>query len=442
MSTMLIGGAMLKYYTDFIGLDPIIYGIAFLIYGIWNGINDIFIGYSSDRLSFHPKKGKRKRLMKTSLPFAVIGFFLLIFNQPTWSSLIIFIILVTGFCVFDLALTIFGINYAALLLEVSEDPNERGSISVITGWLNFVPMAIISYLPLLILTGDYSFTFIVSVFTFVGVISFTTALYSFIKVEEPFRDHKADPDPVPPFTALKECLKFKSFRYNMVIGFAMNGIGSFGSTVLFVLFDVYELTGLPALLPPIIAGALQPLMMPIILKIQRKIGFRKVFIIFVSLAFVGFLGFMLIMNYWLMCVFYFFILSCYSANAIAYNGYGSVPIYEDYLEKGTQRAGMFNGVNAIFSLPASGIFIFVFTIFLTTYGYDGTSTTGQTAEAMIGIRVGMALLPLIFLAIAIYLMLKYPLNEEEFRQLMKDIQVEYSEDNSKPNKIEEKNNEI
>ena len=140
-----------------------------------------------------------------------------------------------------------------------------------------------------------------------------------------------------------------------------------------------------------------------------------------------------------MCLFYFFILTSYSANAITYNGYGSVPIYEDYLEKGNQRAGMFNGVNAIFSLPASGVFIFAFTVFLTLYGYDGTSTTGQTEEAMLGIRLGVSLLPIIFLAISLYFMYTYPVTEEAFNNLLKEIQTQYGEADSQPDQNKNSN---
>lgn len=430
MAGMLIGAAMLKFYTDFIGLPPSYFGIAYLIYGIWNGINDIFIGYYSDRVRYHLKKGKRKRLMKWSIPFGVISFFILIFNQPTWSTLTVFVILLLGLCIYDLAITTYGINYGALVLVISEDPIERASIGIIGNYLNFIPTAIMSYLPLILLTKEYSLQFIVFIFTLIGIISYSITFYSFMKIDEPLRDQKLEIDPVPPITAIKVCLKLKTFRYNMVIAFTMAGIGVFGSTVLYILFDVYELSGIYVILPAIIAGGIQPLMMPIILKIQKKIGFRPTFLIFMGLALVGYLGFLLIINYWVMIIFYFFILTSMSANGITGSGYGPIPIYEDYLKTGSQRTGMFGGVGAIFTLPAQGIFTFVFTVFLTLYGYDGTSTSGQTAEALLGIRLGFTILPLIFLAISMLLMYKFPIYGEKFEALQKEIRKLYDKDNS------------
>ncbi len=430
MAGMLIGAAMLKFYTDFIGLPPLYFGIANLCYGIWNGINDIIIGYYSDMVKYHPKKGKRKRLMKWSIPFGVIGFFILIFNQPSWSALLIFLILLLGLCLYDLAVTIYGINYGALILGITEDPNERASMGIIAGYLNLIPNAIMSYLPLILLTKEYSLQFIVFIFTLIGMLSFSMNFYFFMKIDEPLRDQKLEIESVPPITAVKECLKFKTFRYNIVLAFTMAGIGSFGSTVLYILFDIYELLGIYAILPPIIAGGSQPLMMPIILKIQKKIGFRRTFLIFQGLAFVGYLGFLLIINYWLLFIFYFFILTSMSANGICGSAYGPIPIYEDYIKKGTQRAGMFGGVGAIFTIPATGIFIFIFTIFLTLYGYDGTSTSGQTEQALLGIRLGFALPPLIFLAICLLLMYKYPIYGEKFEDLQKEIRKLYGEENS------------
>ena len=47
----MIGVNLAKYYIDFVGMNPIIFGYAHLTFAIINTINDPFIGYAIDRSS-------------------------------------------------------------------------------------------------------------------------------------------------------------------------------------------------------------------------------------------------------------------------------------------------------------------------------------------------------------------------------------------------------
>lgn len=64
LSSVLIHNAFLKYYTDIIGLEARYVGLVYLIFGIWNAINDPAIGVLIDRRKYDERKGKLLYLMR------------------------------------------------------------------------------------------------------------------------------------------------------------------------------------------------------------------------------------------------------------------------------------------------------------------------------------------------------------------------------------------
>jgi len=59
LSNVLIHNAFLKYYTDIIGLDPKFVGLLYMIFGVWNAINDPVIGVWLDRHKYNEVIAKR-----------------------------------------------------------------------------------------------------------------------------------------------------------------------------------------------------------------------------------------------------------------------------------------------------------------------------------------------------------------------------------------------
>ena len=57
------GAAVVKFYSDVVGLSAGLISTVFLIYAIWNAINDPIFGYLSDRIKW---KGNNSKLVATS----------------------------------------------------------------------------------------------------------------------------------------------------------------------------------------------------------------------------------------------------------------------------------------------------------------------------------------------------------------------------------------
>ena len=85
----MIDGSMLKYYTDFILFPSFLFGVAQLIFGLWNALNDPLIGYFSDKILSANKRITRKRWLYISIPFISVGYFSIILVNPEIPTAII-----------------------------------------------------------------------------------------------------------------------------------------------------------------------------------------------------------------------------------------------------------------------------------------------------------------------------------------------------------------
>ena len=60
----MIAASILLFYETVIKLEPLLFGIVWIIYGIWNAINDPLFGYFMDKIKL--KKGRR-------IPYIIYG---------------------------------------------------------------------------------------------------------------------------------------------------------------------------------------------------------------------------------------------------------------------------------------------------------------------------------------------------------------------------------
>ena len=86
ISNVLIHNAYIKYYSDVIGLDVGFVGTIYLIFGIWNAINDPMLGVIIDRFKYSRKRGKYVYFMRVTVPLIVFSSFAMLFSQPAWNE--------------------------------------------------------------------------------------------------------------------------------------------------------------------------------------------------------------------------------------------------------------------------------------------------------------------------------------------------------------------
>ncbi len=144
-------GTLIIFWTQFMGMDSIIYGVLLLLVQIWDAINDPLIGSIIDA---DKRKYKRNKFLAYiwlgSIGLLVAGAmcFLPFPNAPSAAKNLLF---VAGYILWDAFYTIANVPYGSLLSLISDKPEDRASLSA---WRsvgsmigNMVPMVI---LPMLI----------------------------------------------------------------------------------------------------------------------------------------------------------------------------------------------------------------------------------------------------------------------------------------------------
>lgn len=121
-------GFYVFYYTEELGLAITAAALINVIYGIWDALDDLLVGFLSDNT--RTRWGRRKPWLLAGLPFYV-GFLILVYAVPEpfrqesrlfWYALGIFIL-------FEAAHTVMSVNYSALFPELFQSFQERARAS-------------------------------------------------------------------------------------------------------------------------------------------------------------------------------------------------------------------------------------------------------------------------------------------------------------------------
>ena len=151
----LVNSAFIKYYTDYVGLDPKWMGYVFIIFTIWAAINDPIFGIWMDRRPYRKGVGKYRPVFIKSIPFWIVITLAFPWASPSWSQLGISIYLFFALALWESASTIFSIAYGAIAVNLFLTTSERAEVEVIDNYVG--ALAIFgSSIPIMILSMDVS----------------------------------------------------------------------------------------------------------------------------------------------------------------------------------------------------------------------------------------------------------------------------------------------
>jgi len=127
LTTTIIGAYFLFFLTDVVGIAPAVAGIAILIGRTWDYLNDPLIGHISDRT--RSRWGRRRPfLLFGALPFA-LAFMLMWYRPPFESQVALAAYYSVAYVLFDAAATFVYMPYFALTPELTENYDERTSLT-------------------------------------------------------------------------------------------------------------------------------------------------------------------------------------------------------------------------------------------------------------------------------------------------------------------------
>lgn len=413
LQALVAAGALTYYFVNIRGLSTYYTGIVWLLFGIWNAVNDPLFGYISDRTK--SKLGRRIPYIRYGAPIFILAFILFWLDVPGVNTQVgLFLQMLLVLFVFDTLYTAIATSLYIMPYEVAISNKARSSIFVwkiiFMVFTIVVPVAIEATIKPEVgdLAGISTFRWFMAGFALVmGAIVFASTFFYKEK-------HYTQEDEQPGFvTAFKECFANRSFVVFEVISFTIIFVQTSLMQGLWYFFDEIDVARTPlyaALAIGIIGG--------VFLWINRREPWGvKLSTRLFSLAFA--LGCFIVVLFGrstLPATLGFFLFGIGFAG-----GMYLIPLMNgdvvdmDEHRTGLRREGMYAGVNSFITKPAISIAQWVLLSFMSAYGYDQTLGKGlQSAGAETGILLGWVLVPGILLFLSFLVLHGYPLDGKEW----------------------------
>ena len=116
---------LLLYYSQVLGLDPALAGLAMMISLIFDAVSDPLVGRWSDRLRH--RLGRRHPFLFASIVPIALAYYL-IWDPPALSQFGLFAYLLAVSVVLRLAITMHSVPFNALLPEITSDYDQRTTL--------------------------------------------------------------------------------------------------------------------------------------------------------------------------------------------------------------------------------------------------------------------------------------------------------------------------
>jgi GPH family glycoside/pentoside/hexuronide:cation symporter len=385
LTTTIVAAYFLFFLTNVVGIRPAVAGIAILIGRSWDYINDPIIGHISDRT--RSRWGRRRPfLLFGALPFALA--FAMMWFKPPWESVVaLTAYYAAAYLLFDTAATFVYMPYYALTPELTEDYDERTSLTSYRMFYSILGSLLAFTIPLMIV-GSFSPQNADRVFLMGAIFGLVSALPLLLVFATTKEKREFEEQTQPTFKdSLKAAFKNKPFVFGAVI-YLITWV-SFDIMQTVLLFFIKFVMGREAESDLIMATIfiVAIIALPFWEWTSRKLNKR--------LAYAAGVAFWAVVQ------------------VIIITMNASSPLVLILFLCGL--AGI--GVGAAHVLPWS---IIPDAIEWDVTHYVPNSTT-QPASALLGIRILVGPIPALLLIIGIIFALKYPLSREEFTRVVKEL---------------------
>lgn len=425
-----LGFYLVFFLTDVAGISPAWAGYIFLIVRMWNAVFDLITGAISDRT--RTRFGRRRPfLLFGAIPLS-IGFALLwqVFFKDT--TLMIIYYTFAGI-LFSTLYSLVAIPYNALLPEISQDYDERTSISGYKMALSFVGSLLSAMGVTLIVDTIYPGKIMYSesypvMGIILAVIIAVTVLLSFAGTKERVQAKTTEKQKI--WQNLKSLIKLK--EYKLVLGvFIFNLVAFDVIMALYIYFMKYalkisdDLSYIFMAVPLVFAVVVTPLWVGM----SNKLGKKKAYIISAIYFLVPLLACLFVPAGNIPIIIGVIVLIGIGLSASQVLTFSILPdvVEVDELKNGVRREGIIYGTTMFLYKISSAIIVAVVSAALGWFGYiesSGTTVIQQSATAVLGIRILICCIPAICLILSAIFVKKLSLDKEDFDNVKKSIATE------------------
>lgn len=413
----LIGFYLMFYFTDVVRLPAGLAGIAFMIGKIWDAVTDPVTGYLSDRTV--TRWGRRRPYMAIGAALLFVSMMLMFSSPPIADPGVLFVVMAALFCLLSLAYTLVNIPYAALLPELTNDFDQR---TTLTGYrMSFAVVGTLigagAVLPLIdAFGGGQRGWFAMGAIT--GFIMLSSAYATIIAIREPKREKV-----VGGVGFLRTCVQVMGLKVFLKAllpwAFFITGTSVIQGSLIYYFANIYGDEGLfqIAILFLLVTSLVS---IPVWVRISKKLGKRSCYIAGMTIMSVGVL------------LFSFFggpgrVLFAYIVMVGAGVGLSThyvmphsilpdVVEYDAIMHGGVRREGIFSSLWTFSSKIGQAIALGVTGLVLELSGY--APDIPLESGTLTAIRVLCGPIPVIFYAVGIAILATYPINRDYYHRMM------------------------
>lgn len=417
LQSMAAAGALTYYFVSLRGLDAKLAGYVWLLFGIWNAINDPIFGYISDRTK--SALGRRIPYIRYGAPIFMTGFiaFWILIPGIGNSQTALFIQLLLALFVYDILYTAIGTSFWVMPYEIAVSNKARSSIYVwkimFMVFTIVVPFAVEATIKPEVgdLPGITVFRWaMIGLGVAMGLIIFFSTFFfkekHYAQGEEQFNF----------FKSFKECFTNRSFVVFEVLSFTIMFVQTALMTGIWYYFDVLNMPRGPML------GALGAgIVLGVVawIRLRDRWGIKRCTQVF-TLAFALGCGVVALFgrNTALATAGFFLFGIGFSGGMYLIPLMNGDVVDMDEHRTGLRREGMYAGINSFITKPAISIAAWALLSIMTAYGYnDKLAAAAQSYSAGTGVLIGWAAPSGVLLVLSFISLLLYPLAGAEWEAI-------------------------
>ena len=424
----IVGAYFAIFLTDIVGIPAGKAAIVVLIGHTWDWVNDPLVGYLSDRT--RSRWGRRRPyLLFGAVPFG-LAFVLMWWRPPIESQSLLLVYYAAAYLLFDAAITVVYMPYVALTPELTQDYDERTSLTSYRMAFSIFASLVAFVLPATIV-GTFSpenarrFLLMGVIF---GAASIGPILVSFLGTRErPAYTHQEQPRLLP---SIRAALRNKPFVFSMVMFLlTWTAIALLQPTLLyFIKHAVGRESQSDLIMAAIFVTALVAL--PIWLVIANRADKRRAFVIGISFwAVVQVILITLTPQSGLFLIIGACFLAGIGVAAAHVLPWSIIPdaIEWDEWHTGVRHEGMFYSIVTLLQKVASTVAVPLALLLLEASGYLAASDT-QPESAIRAIRVLVGPIPAVLLIAAIVFAVFYPIDREQHHRIVAELEARRAEE--------------
>ncbi|TFG28434.1 MAG: hypothetical protein EU532_05250 [Promethearchaeota archaeon] len=388
------------FYEVEIGLPAIYLSAAFIIFAIWNMVNDPLLGYLTDKpLKWTRKYGLRAPwVVITTFP-VVILFYVIWIPPQGMGAMIIFLWFIIITCLFDTFFSIYNDHvYGGFTNQFPSEYERRRAFAIAT-ILMFVLITIMTVIgSVTIVYGDPS-SFVrwamlmMIILGIYGVIVLTGVRES-PEMKQMFIQAFDKAEKIGFFKTMKAALKTKNFAISCA-GYTISITATtlIAASTIYLYKDVYRIPYIYGLIPAIVGTVAGLLMIPFWSNYARKHGFKKCYATAYILHGICFLPFLFISDIIFHTIFWAIYQMVYIGEVTMLMPVAS-DTYDEVSSKMEKRVdALLVGIRTFFFRVAFLVVGVVIPLIHVMTAYDTNPYAIQTPLAIWGIRVHAALIP-------------------------------------------------